>query len=88
MEGYMDFGRCLTAIGVVIQLLGAFYMVLAASRARKDINRIRPETFGGVGEMALVSYRLVKSQFVDRLAVFSLFGVGSTAQLVSILTFS
>ena len=74
---------CIGQAGIVIEVLGAAFIVLSAYRAKKEISKIdNPASFGGVGETAVIIAKLIKNQFNNEVFGFSLLGIGLIMQFI------
>ncbi len=67
--------------GIILEVLGAAYIVISAYRSKKEISKIdKPESFGGVGETSILMVSLTKNQFKNEIIGFSLLGIGLVMQ--------
>jgi len=58
-------------------------MVYEAYKSRKSLDGIDPKTFGGVGEMAEKTHRIISGQVKNEIIGFSFLGIGLLMQLAS-----
>lgn len=69
-------------LGIVLEVIGAGYIVYAAFKSRKELEGIEPETFGGMGEMSVRMFKLINKQFKNEAVGFSLLGIGLVMQFI------
>ncbi len=79
----MAYLKCLGLAGIVLELIGAAYMVYEAYKSRKSLEGIDPKAFGGVGEMAEQTHGIISGQVKNEIIGFSLLGIGLLMQFAS-----
>lgn len=79
----MTYLKCIGQFGILLELIGAAFMVYAAYKSRRTLNRIDPTTFGGVGEMAAETHAILNGQVKNETIGFSFLAIGLLMQFVS-----
>lgn len=70
-------------MGIVLELIGAAYMVYAANKSRKSLKEIDPQTFAGVGIMAEKTHGIISGQTRSEIIGFTFLGIGLLMQFGS-----
>ncbi len=69
--------------GIVLEVLGAAFIVFSAFKSRKEISKIEnPASYGGVGETSILVVKLIKNQFKNEAFGFFLLGLGLIMQFI------
>lgn len=79
----MTYFKCIGQAGILLELIGAAYMVYAAYTSRCTLLGIDPKTFGGVGQMAERTHEILNGQVKDELIGFSFLAIGLLMQFAS-----
>lgn len=79
----MTYVKCIGQLGILVELIGAAFMVYAAYKSRRTLQGIDPQTFGGVGEMAIKTHEILNGQVKDEIIGFTFLAVGLLMQFVS-----
>lgn len=79
----MTYLKCIGQFGILLELIGAAFMVYAAYKSRRKLQGINPTTFGGVGDMAEKTHDILHGQVKDEIVGFSFLAIGLLMQFIS-----
>lgn len=79
----MTYLKCIGQFGILLELIGAAFMVYAAYKSRLTLQGINPTTFEGVGGMAEKTHDILRGQVKDEIVGFSFLAIGLLMQFIS-----